>query len=37
MRGVREPSGHAVLLPADALVYDRVFEAVLIVVEAGRS
>ena len=27
----------AVLLPADALVYDRVFEAALIVIEAGFS
>ena len=27
--------GDVVFVPADALVYDRVFEAVLIVVEAG--
>jgi len=28
--------GDAVLLPADAFIYDRVFEAVLIVVEAAE-
>ena len=35
--GVREGSGDVVLVPADALVFDCVFEAVLIVVKAGRS
>ena len=33
--GVRESSGDAVRVPADALVLDRVSEVVLIVVEAG--
>jgi len=33
----REGSGGAVFLPADALVYDRVFETVFVVVEASRS
>jgi len=33
--GVREGSGDVVLVPADALVYDRVFEAALVLVEAG--
>ena len=37
MRDVREPSGHAVLVPADALIYDRVFEAVFVVIEAGGT
>ena len=32
--GVSEGSGDAVLVPADALVVDRVFEAAFIVVEA---
>ena len=35
--GVSEGSGDVVLVPADALIYDRVLEAVLIVVEASRS
>ena len=33
--GVGDGSGNAVLVPADALVYDRVFEAVFVVVEAA--
>jgi len=36
--GVREGSGDAVLVPAAAFVYDRVFEAVLISIESsGRA
>ena len=35
--GVREGSGDVVLVPADALVYDRVFDAVLVVIEACGS
>ena len=35
--GVCEGSGDVVFVPADALVYDRFLEVVLIVVEAGRS
>ena len=35
--GVSEGSGDVVLVPADAFVYARVLEGVLIVVEAGRS
>jgi hypothetical protein len=33
--GVSEGSGDVVLVPADALVFDRVFEGVLGVIEAG--
>ena len=33
--GVRESSRHAVLLPADAFVVDRVLEVVLVVIEAS--
>jgi hypothetical protein len=35
--GLSEGNGDTVLVPADALVYDRVFEAALIVIEAGFS
>ena len=35
--GVSERSGDVVLVPADALVYDCVLEAALIVIEAGFS
>jgi hypothetical protein len=31
--GVREGSGDVVLVPADTLVFDRVFEAVFVVIE----
>ena len=33
--GVSEGSGDVILVPADALVYDRVFEAVFVMIEPG--
>ena len=33
--GVSERSGDMVFVPADALVYDRVFEAAFVLVETG--
>jgi len=35
--GVREGSGDVVLVPTDAFVYDSVFEAAFVLVEAGGS